>query len=564
MLVNLGFAQVGISTTPDPSAELDVSSTTRGLLMPRILNASKPAGNLTGNVGMLAFITNGIGVGLPGIYYVRNTADQWKPMSGDLIGWPIFGRAGTTAANYLGTTAVPAGSADFVFKTNNVERIRFLATSGFMGIGPALPSTVLHLSGSSPVLRIEDSTQGANKIMVSDATGMMSWASAGSIFSPDWDTFGNSIISGNFIGTLATLPVQDFIIKTNNTEKMRVQADGNIRIGLTAAANSQLEVLGGSSSFPTIRAQNNNLVPNTISFGIEGVINTTVTGSSAIKGSAFALPSTIGGQIGVLGSYGVSGAAVFGRAWNSNGVNTLLNVPITDYVSFNNGLDYGVFGNVGFSSGIAVYGKNTDLTIGSAYGVYCEGNFATNGTITNGGPAQVPPVALVTYPTVKAATVPTTQGNQLVYCKESPEMWFEDFGFAQLQNGSAHVKLDNLFLETVFIDDAHKMHVVLQEQAESKGLYFVADADHKGFTVKEKKGGNSNAAFSYSIMAKRRFYQDHRFGVDSQQPFGNNLITMKEAPINTTDINVKRAELLSIDAAKTKLATLQNSDKAKN
>ena len=36
-------------------------------------------------------------------------------------------------------------------------------------------------------------------------------------------------------------------------------------------------------------------------------------------------------------------------------------------------------------------------------------------------------------------------------------------------------------------------------------------------------------------MAKRRFYQDQRFGVDSNQPFGNNLVNGKDAEIITKD-----------------------------
>ena len=554
LLFTTGFGQVGIGTTvPSPSAELEVRSTTTGFLVPRLTQLQRNAinGITPANQGMMAYTTDGANQGM---YFIQSNSTLWVPMSAAVLGWPITGRASTTAANYIGTTAT-VGSPDLVFKTANVDRMRILgntiaATEGNIGIGTALPTTKLHLFGSTPLLRIEDGTQGLNKLLVSDANGVMSWASPGSVFSPDWDTFGNAATTGNFIGTLATLPVQDLIIKTNNTEKIRVQSDGNIRIGVPANAFSQLEVLGNSSTSPTIRAQNNNTTANTISFGIEGVINTTITGSSAIKGSAFALDETLGGQIGVLGTYTTAGAAVFGRAWNSSGVNNLLNVPAGEYASFVSGLDYGVFGNVGFISGIGVYGKNSNLTIGSAYGVYCEGNFATNGTVTNGGPDQVPAVALVTYPTVKAASVPTTQGNQLVYCKESPEMWFEDFGFAQLQNGMAHISLEDLFLETVFIDNTHKMHVVLQEQAESNGLYFVVDPDFKGFTVKEKKGGISNASFSYSIMAKRRFYKDHRFGVDAQQPFGNNLITMKDAPLNTTDITIKKRELEKIDSDK--------------
>lgn len=534
MLVTLGFAQVGISTTPDPSAELDVSSTTRGFLVPRLLQADRNAiGNTTPNQGMIAYTTNGAA---PGMYYIQSSITNWTPMSGATLGWPIVGRAGINpTTNYVGTTAVPAGSADFVFKTNATERMRFLATSGFMGIGTALPSTVLHLSGTLPVLQIEDGTQGANKLMVSDATGLMTWASPGSVYNPDWDSFGNGGTNPttNFLGTTETgATAQDLVIKTNNIERIRIQADGNIRMH-TAATLSQLLVQGSNPNLPMVRGINTNATNNTFSYGIIGDTKSTDLGSYAIRGQMLDMDGTSG--IGVLGQISTGatgfGTGVFGRGWNSGepfpAGNAINNYPIPGQTLL--GIN-GVYGFVNFGTGTGVYGYNLDTTIGSAYAVYGDGNFAMSGA--------------------KSASVPTTQGNQLVYCKESPEMWFEDFGFAQLQNGITHVKLDDLFLETVFIDDAHKMHVVLQEQAESKGLFFVADADHKGFTVKEKKGGNSNASFSYSIMAKRRFYQDQRFGVDANQPLENNLISHKDIPVTSTDPKVMKAYVDRITAEK--------------
>jgi hypothetical protein len=100
---------------------------------------------------------------------------------------------------------------------------------------------------------------------------------------------------------------------------------------------------------------------------------------------------------------------------------------------------------------------------------------------------------------------------------ESPEMWFEDFGTAQLVNGEIKVELDALFLETVVIDADHPMHVFLQEQGESNGLYVIPGTT--GFTVREKNGGTSDISFSYRILAKRVNYQDHRFGMDPTQGF---------------------------------------------
>ncbi|MEN9488225.1 MAG: hypothetical protein RL494_490, partial [Bacteroidota bacterium] len=100
----------------------------------------------------------------------------------------------------------------------------------------------------------------------------------------------------------------------------------------------------------------------------------------------------------------------------------------------------------------------------------------------------------------------------LLYVTEAPEVWFEDIGRGKLVNGTVEIKLDPLFLETVFIDEKHPMSVFLQEEGDSKGLYVIPGKD--GFVVKEKNGGTSSISFSYRIMAKRLHFQDHRFGND--------------------------------------------------
>lgn len=141
-------------------------------------------------------------------------------------------------------------------------------------------------------------------------------------------------------------------------------------------------------------------------------------------------------------------------------------------------------------SDIGVYGSAG--TAAGTYAVYARGNTATTGT--------------------KSASVPTSKGNQLLYAVESPGIWFEDFGNAQLVNGKATINLDPLYLETVVIDAAHPMVVTVTPQGDCKGLYVVPGTT--GFEVKELGGGNANVSFSYRVSAKRVNYQDHRFGFD--------------------------------------------------
>jgi hypothetical protein len=46
--------------------------------------------------------------------------------------------------------------------------------------------------------------------------------------------------------------------------------------------------------------------------------------------------------------------------------------------------------------------------------------------------------------TKSAAVKDATGQHRLVYCVESPESWFEDFGSGQLVGGKAEIKLDSV------------------------------------------------------------------------------------------------------------------------
>jgi hypothetical protein len=67
--------------------------------------------------------------------------------------------------------------------------------------------------------------------------------------------------------------------------------------------------------------------------------------------------------------------------------------------------------------------------------------------------------------------------------------------------------------------------VFLQEMGECKGIYPITDKTR--FTVKEKEGGSSNVQFAYRVMAKRRFFENWRFGYDPTFGPGN---TLEKAP----------------------------------
>jgi hypothetical protein len=125
----------------------------------------------------------------------------------------------------------------------------------------------------------------------------------------------------------------------------------------------------------------------------------------------------------------------------------------------------------------------------SGYGVYFSGGLAGTGT--------------------KSCVVKTSRGPTLMYCQESPENWFEDFGRGRLSEGRAHVELDPLFLETVTIDDANPMMVFVQLHDEtSHGVAVKKGAT--GFDVVELEQGTTSGTFDYRVVAKRQGFEAKR------------------------------------------------------
>lgn len=159
-------AQVGIGTaTIDASALLEINSTNKGLLIPRLTILQRDA-IATPATGLLIYQTNTSA----GFYYYNGL--NWVPISNSNA-WSINGNAGTDpSVNFLGTT----DGQDFVIITNNTEVFRITATN-LLGIGIALPQAKMHIENpGNTVLRIEDGSEAAGFVLVSDNLGNAGWA----------------------------------------------------------------------------------------------------------------------------------------------------------------------------------------------------------------------------------------------------------------------------------------------------------------------------------------------------------------------------------------------------
>jgi len=107
------FSQVGIgTTTPDASSELDITSTTSGILIPRMTQAQRDA-ITSPATGLLIYQTDNT----PSFYYYNGAI--WTTFGGADNDWTVVG--------------------------NNI----YNANTGNVGVGNTAPSTKFHLTGTS-------------------------------------------------------------------------------------------------------------------------------------------------------------------------------------------------------------------------------------------------------------------------------------------------------------------------------------------------------------------------------------------------------------------------------
>ncbi len=198
------YNNVGIGTlTPNQNAILDVSSTTKGLLTPRMSTTEKTTLGSSMSLteqGMLVYDTDtqtfwywdgnswieAIGpqgptgpsgadgkdgndgaqgpAGPAGASGSNGATGATGPSGADGSNnaWGLTGNAGTsTSTNFLGTT----DSKDLLIKTNNTERLRVMS-SGNVGIGTSSPSAFLFVDAPSSTNALRVRTNSTTRLFV--------------------------------------------------------------------------------------------------------------------------------------------------------------------------------------------------------------------------------------------------------------------------------------------------------------------------------------------------------------------------------------------------------------
>jgi len=291
-----------------------------------------------------------------------------------------------------------------------------------------------------------------------------------------------------------------------------VFGDSSSSIGMYGASSSNVGVLGNSTS------------------GV-GVVGST-SSAHGVFGQSFAAAGTVvpsplpgagmlaGGVVGLatnnVALYGYANGpangsnppfGAIGQSANGFGVWGLSSAPAGIVATPYGGSSVAASGLLGSSaSNVGVYAVST-----GSYALVADANAAaTTGALIRGnagGPAamfmgNVFIQGSYTATGSKSAAVKGADGSlRRLYSLESPESWFEDFGSAQLNAGTAAVQLAADFAPLVHGDD---YHVFLTPRSEPKGPLYVSNKTPGGFTVREAGGGTSSIGFSYRIVARRK------------------------------------------------------------
>jgi len=255
-----GSVNIG-TTTSDASALLNVSSSSKGMLIPQVAltNSTTAAPVTSPTTSLLVYNTATTGDVSTGFYYWTGTA--WTRLANGNIsvsGWGTTGNPGTTSANYVGTT----DAKPLYFRTNTAtsgttNRMQ-IESDGNVGIGLNSTTTAsykLQVGATSNPLFLSGLQVGATATdtLLSSASGVVRKLGPLPSVLPtySWALGGNSVAAEQKIGTTSNFALP-FI--TNNTEQMRINSTGQLGIGtstFTTGDDAEKVIIDAGTTYNT-------------------------------------------------------------------------------------------------------------------------------------------------------------------------------------------------------------------------------------------------------------------------------------------------------------------------
>jgi trimeric autotransporter adhesin len=248
--------KVGIGTpNPNSSAALEVNSTNKGLLIPRMTQSERDAIG-TPSTGLILYQTNNA----PGFYYYNGSA--WTSIAGGTNGWSLSGNVGTDPNNhFIGTT----DNKSLIFKTNNqtsgiIDPITrnvalgfsaaannggsintIMGSEAFLNNNTGFGNAAIGASALKENIQGQDNTAIGTASLVNNTSGNFNTALGGSALSVNVTGNGNTAI-----GYGATVGTGNMENATAIGYNSFVNASNKVRIG-----NGAVTVIEGQVPFTT-------------------------------------------------------------------------------------------------------------------------------------------------------------------------------------------------------------------------------------------------------------------------------------------------------------------------
>ena len=173
---NVGISETAI--TPDASSILEVKSTNKGILIPRVSLTGTSDNTSISSAANSLFIYNIATAGTipsnvyPGYYYWSSSNSKWLRLCSDNDAWLLSGNNGTNpTTDFIGTT----DAQSLLFKTNNIERMR-IESSGNVAIGEGSSWGKLTVNNGRFVVQNLDGYVGSGSTFYKDNPWIYLWS----------------------------------------------------------------------------------------------------------------------------------------------------------------------------------------------------------------------------------------------------------------------------------------------------------------------------------------------------------------------------------------------------
>ena len=411
-----------------------------------------------------------------------------------------------------------------------------------VGIGTSIPLDKLHVVGN---IRSTTLAGVGNRLVLADPNGTLVVGAAPGTTNPAWMILGNAgtVAATNFLGTTDAI---DLVVRTNNVEQMRVLSTGNVGIGLTAPlAKLHVQVVAGIA----VRGTNTGFGSGYL--GYSGSISLGTFGSTpgavvfSEEGTATANPSFIAvtrNPASYAATIGYSDVWI-GGYFGVDNPSTTFNPPAL-YGQLNESVN---FGSLAFQNAVSGYMNRGTIAGNAAYSVGVSGvansqnqdafgvmgrTYCNNtGTISSGGYFESNNyLGVVNNAFAYVANnglnrkiagsgsvseiIPTpNHGRIILTCPESPEYWYQDYGTAQLTNGQAHVDLDPILADIIFVNADNPIRVFCTpvDMPNFNGIT-IMNRTATGFDILELNGGTHSGTLEYQLVVKPKTnYGEGRF-----------------------------------------------------